>query len=79
MQPSGSPSTLQSLTAFTYAQQNIDFDIGIATGLNRASQDYSAFFDAVLPVLNFGNYLRFSVVKVRWRTCFSKSMFSMSD
>ena len=51
VQRTGTPSTLQLLTAFTYSPSKIlTFDIGIATGLNRASQDYSAFFGAVLPV-----------------------------
>ena len=51
VQRSGTPSTLQLLTAFTYSPSKIlTVDIGIATGLNHASQDYSAFFGAVLPV-----------------------------
>ena len=51
VQRRGTPSTLQLLTAFTYSPSKIlTFDIGIAAGLNRASQDYSVFFGAVLPV-----------------------------
>lgn len=51
VQRNGTSSTLQLLTAFTYSPSKIlTVDIGIATGLNRASQDYSAFFGAVLPV-----------------------------
>ena len=51
VQRSGTASTAQLLTAFTYSPSKVlTVDIGVATGLNRASQDYSVFFGAVLPV-----------------------------
>ncbi len=51
VQRSGTSSTLQLLTAFTYSPSKLlTFDMGIAKGLNGTSQDYSVFFGAVLPV-----------------------------
>ncbi|MBC7755569.1 MAG: transporter [Bdellovibrio sp.] len=51
VQRSGTDSTAQLLTAFTYSPSKVlTIDIGVASGLNRASQDYSIFFGAVLPV-----------------------------
>lgn len=51
VQRRGTPNTSQLLTAFSYSPSKIlTVDIGVAKGLNRASQDYSVFFGAVLPV-----------------------------
>lgn len=48
---SGTPSTAQVLAALTYApNKRLAFDVGVARGLNNASQDWSLFSGVVMPL-----------------------------
>ena len=50
-QRNGTSSTAQALTALTYSpSKTLTLDMGMAKGLNNASQDYSLFFGMVVPI-----------------------------